>query len=599
MSILQSLDRYYDRMAARGEAEPQGYSREKISFAVLLSPDGKPTHVRDLRRQEGRKPLPALLAVPSLPGKRTVAIVPNMLWDKTAYVLGCTAGEGRRTALEHERFKLENHALVRGSNDLGLIAFAHFLETWRPEHFGAAPFSRDMLDTNIVFALDGDRQYLHEREAARRLLATARAGGDVPVRTCLVTGMEAPVARLHPQIKGVDGAQTSGAALVSFNLDAFTSYNNAQGDNAPTSEEAAFRYGQALNRMLDRGGKNRLPRTIGDATVVFWADTSEAVDETQAEAAETNFAWLISPPEDDSERAKLSDRLHDLMRGRPLSELDPKVVPGTRFHVLGLSPNAARLSVRFWLTDSIDAFAARLAQHHADLAVDPLPWHKPPSLHYLLLKTSALQQKPENVPPLLAGEVMRAILSGGLYPRTWLAAAIARLRAGDDPSTGWHAAAIRAVLARQSRFAQGAAPPMSLNRESEDPAYNCGRLFATLETAQRSALGGTVNATIRDRYMGAASATPASVFPLLIKNAQNHLSKLRKDGKGGWIERELDEIQDKFAFTEQGGYPRSLKLEQQGRFFLGYYHQRKAQFVKAKQHGETITADEETAGNGQ
>ena len=233
--------------------------------------------------------------------------------------------------------------------------------------------------------------------------------------------------------------------------------------------------------------------------------------------------------------------------------------------------------MRTWVQDDFATIARRLQDHHDDLRVEPLPWRaKPPSVARLLVRTTALQEKFDNIPPLLAGEVMRAVLTGGRYPRTLLTAAIMRLRAGDDPSTGWHASAIRAVLTRDHRLKLAKEPaPMSLQRDNPDPAYQLGRLFAALEVAQRMALRG-VNATIRDRYFGAASATPAIVFPVLIRGAQNHLGKLRKDGKGGWVEREIEEISDHIGTA----YPRSLRLEAQGRFFLGYYHQRRAQSTK-------------------
>ena len=195
----------------------------------------------------------------------------------------------------------------------------------------------------------------------------------------------------------------------------------------------------------------------------------------------------------------------------------------------------------------------------------------------LLVKTTALQEKFENIPPLLAGEVMRAVLSGGRYPRTLLTAALIRLRAGDSPESGWHAAAIRAVLARDRRLRfpeEERTWLMSLQRDLDDPPYQLGRMFAALEAAQRLALK-QVNATIRDRYFGAASANPASVFPLLLRGVQNHLSKLRKEGKGGWIEKEIEDISGLLPPT----LPRALTLEAQGRFVIGYYHQRKAQFA--------------------
>lgn len=279
--------------------------------------------------------------------------------------------------------------------------------------------------------------------------------------------------------------------------------------------------------------------------------------------------------EDAAEARKLAEQMEAVAKGRAVSDIDVDLVRGTRFHILGLSPNAARLSVRFWQSDDFSAFASRLQQHYDDLHVEPLPWGKPPSVNRLLAKTVALQEKFENIPPLLAGEVMRAILSDGRYPRTLLAAAIIRLRAGDDPLTGWHAAAIRAVLTRDYRFGhQKEDVPVSLAREEPNKAYQLGRLFAVLETAQRMALG-KINATIRDRYFGAASATPASVFPLLLRGAQNHLGKLRKDGKGGWMEREIEDILDRLTLD----LPRALPLAEQGRFAIGYYHQRKTQFA--------------------
>lgn len=583
MTILQALDRYYDRMAARGEAEVPGYSREKISFAIVLAVDGRPIDKIDLRDLTGRKPRPRLLEVPAAV-KRTAGIMSNLLWDKTVYVLGRTAGAGRRTAEEHAAFKDTHLDLLAKADDDGLAALRRFVESWVPARFDAAPFTEEMLDSNIVFRLEGDNRLIHEREAARSLLA-GRSGNDGPTRLCLVTGNNAQVRRLHPTIKGVEGAQTSGAALVSFNLDAFTSYGHEQGNNAPTSEAAAFRYGAALNRMLDRDGPNRLMRPVGDATVVFWADAS-GVGEDVAKRAEDLFAGWLTPPveeqdadkrdRDAGEAAKLRDVLRDVAVGRPLKSVDPRLENGVRFHVLGLAPNAARLSVRYWLDDRFEAFARRLADHYDDLAIEPKPWRaNPPSVSRLLVKTTALQEKFDNIPPLLAGEVMRAVLGGGRYPRTLLVAAIIRLRAGDDPASGWHAAAIRAVLARDYRLKyEKEQTPVSLDPEYPDAAYQLGRMFALLETAQRMALG-KVNTTIRDRYFGAASATPASVFPLLLRGVQSHLGKLRKQGKGSWIEREIENITDHLPPE----LPRSLRLEAQGRFAIGYYHQRKAQFA--------------------
>lgn len=588
MSVLQALGRYYHRMAARGEAEAPGWSREKIGWAIVLSPDGAAVDVQDMQEASGKKRIARLLDVPAAV-KRTVGISPNFLWDKTAYVLGRTAGEGKRTAEEHARFRDDHLALLKDETDEGLTALRRFLDAWTPEHFDAAPFDPAMLDANVVFRLAGDRGYLHDRPAARRLVeARANAEGDQVF--CLVTGQEAPMQRLHPPIKGVQGAQTAGAALVSFNLDAFTSYGKEQGANAPTSQAAAFRYGAALNRMLDRGSANRLPRPVGDATVVFWADAENEEKEAAAAAAEDVFLRMFEPasaPKGDAidpqlerdlqEAEDIRQALKPFAEGRPVKAPKLELARGVRFHILGLSPNAARLSVRFWITDDFESFARRLADHYDDLTIEPKPWRAaPPSVGRLLVKATAQLEKFDNIPPLLAGEVMRAVLTGAPYPRMLLSAALTRLRAGDDPATGWHAAAMRAVLARERRLKNPDERNwlMSLEKDRYDPPYQLGRLFAALETAQRQALG-QVNATIRDRYFGAASATPAHVFPLLLRGAQSHFGKLRKDNKGGWIEREIEDITAHLPPE----LPRSLRLDAQGRFAIGYYHQRKAQFA--------------------
>jgi CRISPR-associated protein Csd1 len=571
MTILQALDRYYHRMAARNEAEAPGYSREKIGFAIVLSAEGEPVQKLDLREASGKRMVPRLLEVPAAV-KRTAGILPNLLWDKTSYVLGRTAGEGRRIAEEHAAFKAANLAMLDSANDEGLVALRRFLEAWSLGRFDMAPFVPEMLDANVVFRLDGELGYVHQREAARRLIE-ARVAGDGPIGFCLVTGVKAPLRRLHPSIKGVEGAQSSGASLVSFNLDAFTSYGKEQGENAPTSEAAAFRYGAALNRMLDRGSANRIARPIGDASVVFWADTSAVVDETAAKAAEDAFAaWFDQPAQsiqgadDASEAAKLRDALDLLAKGRPIQDLDLSLVPGTRFHVLGLAPNAARLSVRYWLDDDFEVFARRLAEHYRDLAIEPAPWGaKPPSIQRLLVKTTALQEKFDNIPPLLAGEVMRAVLSGTRYPRTLLTAAIIRLRAGDDPWTGWHAAAIKACINRSEEENM----PMALEPDNPSAAYQLGRLFAVLESAQYAALR-RVNAPISARYYGSASATPARVFGPLLRGLRHHVADALKQGRGGWIDGKVGEIIGKLPSE----LPRTLRLEDQGRFAIGYYHER-------------------------
>ncbi|BAK66415.1 CRISPR-associated protein Csd1 [Sphingobium sp. SYK-6] len=600
MTILQALVRYYDRLPG---VAAQGWSSEKFGWCIVLNADGDAVEVETLHDLSGKKPRPTLRVVPAAV-KRTVAIAPNFLWDKSAYVLGRTAGEGRRTVDEHAAFVALHLERLAGQGDVGLVALRRFLENWRPERFDELPRGTpDILDANILFRLEGERGYLHERPAARALVEAGAVAGDGVGSLCLVTGEIGPIARLHPTIKGVEGAQSSGAALVSFNLDAFTSLGKEQGANAPTSEAAAFRYGEALNKLLRRDSRNRLPRPIGDTTVVFWADSS---DVKAAEAADMLAGdWLLGGADevsDAQEAAKVREQLEKIAAGRPIQEIADGIEPGTRFHILGLSPNAARLSVRFWLCQSFSDFARALAQHYQDMRVEPLPfsWGAAPSVGRLLVNSTAAQRDYKNIPHALAGEVLRAVLYGGRYPQTLLATALIRLRAGDDAGSGWHAAVIRGVLVREGRakplVPESGELPMSLQRDYQDAGYQLGRLFAVYELAQRSALG-RVNASIRDKYFGAASAAPASVFPIIVRGGQNHLAKVRKE-KPGWaalIERELEEIHGHLA----PALPRSLTLQKQGEFAVGYYHQRAAKLSDGKEVIDPATLNDTTNSEGE
>lgn len=584
MTILQSLVRYYDRLP---DVAKPGWSYEKFGWCIVLDAGGKPVDVENLHDTlSGKKPKVTLHAVPAAL-KRTVAIAPNFLWDKTAYVLGRTAGTSKRTAEEHAAFVAMHRERLAGSDDPGLLALRRFLDTWQPDQFEALPHGGpDMLDANVMFRLEGERGYIHERPAARALFEAKEPAGAQPGQFCLITGEQGPVARLHPTIKGVDGAQSSGAALVSFNLDAFTSLGKEQGENAPTSEAAAFRYGAALNQLLTRGGPNRLRRPIGDATVVFWADARDA---KAAEAADKLFGgWMENEVTDEKEAEKVRAEMEQVATGRPVADLRADIDPATRFHVLGLSPNAARLSVRFWLTDSFDHFARALAQHYQDLRVDPLPrdWGAAPSVNRLLAKSTAAQGDVKNVPPLLAGEVMRAVLIGTRYPQSLLATAVMRLRAGDPKtkdgkpaSIGWHAAVIRAVLQRDARLSgRKDGVPMSLDEANTDEAYRLGRLFAALEYLQEKAIEG-IKASIRTRFLASASAAPASVFPTLLRLSQHHIVKLSSmtgTGAATFHDKQIQQILEDMP----PAFPRSLKLADQGRFYIGYYHQRAERFRK-------------------
>lgn len=604
--ILAALNDYYRRLLDdpdSGIAAP-GYSQERIGYAIVLAADGSVVDVNDLRDSSGKKPVSRMLEVPQKPPGGTSNILPKFLWDKTSYVLGVSA-TSKRSEQEHATFKEFHRQALVGSNDLGLKALLMFLDGWTPEQFKEnLHFVRQgeaMMDANVVFRLDGERQFLHKRPAARdawsRLHGQSR---DNAPGMCLVTGEYAPLARLHPPIKGVKGAHTAGAGLVSFQQDAFTSYGKVQGENAPVSEQAAFAYTAALNHLLRYDERNRQRLQIGDATVVLWA---QAAERTEAEEAEDLMAAFFGAQETDGQATqRLQQVLEQVRQARPLRDLPGHLDDGTRIFVLGLAPNPGtpRLSIRFWETDTLATFARRLADHYQDLELSPPAWRGPPSPQYLAVQIAPVygdkgRPKAEDVSPLLAGELARAILTGTRYPRSVLAAVLMRFRA-DGQISPLRVALCKGVLARDARLGkqqdkpsnQGE-PPVSLDPGNPDPGYLLGRLFSTLENVQYQALG-KLSATIRDRYYGAASATPASVLPVLLRNAQNHLGKLRKDKPGLAVnlEKEIGQIIDLLGPT----FPRSLLIEAQGRFAIGYYHQTQARFARNDAQDATDTDSE-------
>lgn len=401
--ILQALNRYYERLFEQGTKDlaPYGYGPKQISYEIVLAADGSIVAVNDIRLTSGKKPEPRSLLVPQV--QRTSGIEPGFLWDKTSYVFGISESS-KRADQEHEAFKSLHEKALSGEEDKGLQALLLFLRNWDPSQFCAPLFADEVRDSIVVFRLDGDGcRFIHEREAAQRVwarLSGASVDEEPQTGLCLVSGQLEHLARLHPPIQGVRGAQPTGAAIVAFNDDAYLSYKgtltkaksskkeNNTGANAPVSDRAAFAYTTALNYLLRRGEHNRQRLQVGDTTLVFWA---EAADAQQASAAEDLFATLLSPSADDSsEAARVRAVLERIAKGRAVADLAPNLEPGTRMYVLGLAPNASRLSVRFWQVDTLGVLAGRIAQHAEDQRLEPLPWRTEPSVWRLVLATAPL-----------------------------------------------------------------------------------------------------------------------------------------------------------------------------------------------------------------
>jgi len=568
--ILQALYDYYQRKATDPDPatrlSPFGFEDKEIPFVIELNSGGKVLGIKDTRTTEGKKKRSRSYRVPK-GVKKSSGVAANLFWDTAEYVLGVeTKGKPERVAKQHEAFLARINGLPNAVlHDEGVEAVLAFLEHAPIEALAADPLWGEILDTNpvLTFRLATDADLVCQRPAVVQAVAALNgevvAGEDVQLGICLVTGKDDVCERLHTAIKGVWGAQSSGANIVSFNLDAFDSYGKAQGANSPVGQAAAFAYTTALNHLLRKGSRQRMQ--VGDASTVFWAQSADQLEE--------GFASFFSDTDDPDARA---EQVRALLEAVQSGKFD-----GARganlFFVLGLAPNAARIAVRFWHAAPLNEIAQRIWEWFRDIElVRGRNDSEHPSL-FRLLTACAVQNKADNVPPNLGGDIMRAILAGTPYPASWLNAAVQRCRA-EQSVTYLRAAAIKACLNRGLRRRNEKELLPMLDIENQNAGYRLGRLFAALERVQEEASPG-LNATIRERYFGAASSTPVAVFTTLLRLKNHHLAKLSNRGRAVNFEKLIGEI--------VGGineFPSHLALPDQGRFALGYYHQRQAFFTK-------------------
>jgi CRISPR-associated protein Csd1 len=589
--ILQELVRYYDRKSRDPDPAKRlpniGLEDKEIPFVIELAADGRVVQLRDTRSLENKKLRAQSFLVP-LGVKKTSGVAANLLWDSAAYTIGLDKPrKGTAEVTPHAAFRARIVALPEAAQaDAGLMAVLAALDRadWSVLHAHPAWAEIQEASPVMTFQLSGDVDLVCQRPA---VAAAALAVADTDAREglCLVEGVRAPIQRLHSAIKGVWGAQSSGANIVSFNARAFESYGKSerQGENAPVGERAAFAYTTALNHLLAKDSRNRVQ--VGDASTVFWADTPSLFD------SEFTLADFFGETKDEPDRGvRAVQALHEALASGQL----PLKERNTQFFVLGLAPNAARISVRFWLRAPLAELAPRIVQHFADLKVVRRYDSDPPAPSlFRLLSSVALLGKLDNVPPRLAGEWMRAILEGQPYPATLLNAAVIRCKAEQEVTT-LRAAVLKAWLNRDHRRTHPATPADHQHFKEEldmlqtDVPYLLGRLFAVLERIQQQAQPG-INATIRDRYYGAASTSPVSVFTTLLRLKNAHLKKL-SDAQTAYFERLIGDIMLPLA-----DFPRQLALPQQAKFALGYYHQRQAFFTRKEEaSAETPQPAQET-----
>lgn len=595
--ILQALVRCYEALAERGELEKPGWSPVKVSWGLELDADGQ---VKSLLLMGGTdakgKQIPRVMKLPD-PVKRSSGVAANFLCDNSAYVLGIDAkGKPERTRECFAACARKHQDVLKDVRHPTAKAILNFFERWKPENAACHPAIQPNLEAllkggNIVFVThdaEGELQLAQDVPEIRRAWDEAYAKSDDAVMgRCLVTGEEGPIAILHPSIKGVMGAQSSGASLVSFNAPAFESYgkesardNQGQGRNAPVGKYAAFAYGAALNYMV---GQADFHGRLGDTTLVYWAEGAEPA------YGSAFMAMMGMGGEDKNEitQKELRGLLTALCQGNTVKWENVPLNPKNRFYILGIAPNASRLSVRFFLQNSFEKFAKKYQKHQDDLKIVHSASDERESLSmWALLRETAIKNpnKPPKFQRQLVEEMLNAILTGSPYPSTLFTQVEIRIRAEREINRE-KAAIIKAYLRRnvakrqkdQKHIYKGVlGVELNISKTTYLP-YRLGRLFAVLEAVQQKA-NPNINTTIKDRYFNSACATPALVFPTLLRLAQSHLSKI-----GGGAEVYYDKMITELLGDVTQSYPLRLSLQDQGIFQIGYYHQKQKLFTKKEE----------------
>ena len=554
----------------------QGWCQAKVSYGINLSIDGDIKNILWLKeeRQAGKKQIwiSQTMKVPAML-TRSSGVAANFLCDNSKYMLGIDkSGTGKRITECFEAAKEKHLKLLENTSGEMSQAICAFFYKWNPEK---AKENTAVLENweeitdggNLIFCMDekyaqDDKEIEQIWNAENKLSETDTSG------ICLVTGEKTEISRIHRNIKGVPGAQSSGAALVSFNAPSFESYGKEQSYNAPVGKYAEFAYTSALNYLL---AQKKYTFPLGDSIIVYWAE------EARTEYQDALLA-LLNPVKDNQN--EVHGFFEKLRKDEQIMIDDMELNPSQKFYILCLAPNAARLSVRFFYQNSFGNIMKNLACHYERMKIVRPKWEEREYLGIedMLRETVNMNSRDKKPISNMSAMVLSAILQNVRYPVSLYTDTLIRIRAEQGRLTWGRASILKAFLINNYRNMEGEVC-MSLNEECNDAAYVLGRLFSVLESIQTDA-NPEIKSTIRDRYFNSACATPASVFPVLIKLKNSHIKKLEREKESVKIyyEKLLTQIMSKLEM-----YPKRLSLEEQGKFILGYYHQTQKKYEKREE----------------
>ena len=574
--ILQELARYYRRKAASSSnVAPEGFENKEIPFVIVLDKAGRFIRLEDTRDGQGKKKIGRKFLVPKGLGRSGGKSyeVSNILWDHYGYVLAHPKEDDEKSDIlaqnQHKSFIAKVDELKQAlPDDVGIQAVSAFLaqadEVAKVRLAEGWQECAKIKGCNLSFRLvDESVALVCQSKAVQAYLAAAKAevSDGIQEGICLVTGKKTTIARLHNAVKGVNAKPSP---FTSVNLAAFESYGKQQGFIFPVGEQTMFEYTTALNMLLD--GENRF--RIGEVSVVCWSEKPTPLESKVA--LRINGGGKDNPDAHIDEVKALYKSLHNGKYMEPNGK--------DKFYLLGLSPNSARIVVRFWHETTVAALSENIARWYDDLQIVRGEKSIYPEFMPLmrLLCGLVLDGKAENLPPDLIANVTQSALVNRPLPVSLLQIALRRNKAEQKITYG-RAALIKAYLNRAIRsgsLKNTKELSMSLDRERNDIGYVLGRLFAVLEKTQSEA-NPSLNATIGDRYFGSASSTPIAVFGTLMRLSPHHLSKLEYEGRAVHLKWEIGQILDKCQ-----KFPNHLNLEQQGLFAIGYYHETQFLFTK-------------------
>ena len=585
--ILRALVDYYNTLVRQGKIARPGWSRVKISWALDLEPDGSISSVQYMKVTPDKgKPYPQEMTLPA-PVKKTSGERSNFLWENAEYLIGyATKDAPEKTKRKFETAKELHLSLLRDFDTPEANAVKSYFERWDPASDINGLFSEECLEDlrgggNLTFLFEGRPigDYPSLQEAWQKNYDEPEDGKPV---VDLVTGRCAVAQKTHPAIKGITEKD---ASLVTFNAKAYESYgkNGSQCESAPMSKETAFAYTSALNYLIANRGQRQ---PIGDMTVVYWAKSGE-------EVYQTTLDLFLKGANDPLAQKDLSDIMTKIAQGDPVPISDDLLVPSEDFYLLGIAPNVARLSIRFFYRGTFGDIVTHIRQHYEDIDIVSERQNTRQTIPLrALLNEIQPPGKNAKTPPQTGGDLLKAVMTGGRYPRTLFNLAMLRIRSDNSVTqdqkersvTRGRAAIIKAYLIRNTKTNPDYAnikevTTVALNETSNYTPYVLGRLFAVLERIQQQADSG-ITTTIKDRYFNSACATPAAIFPTLLKLSGSHLKKL-KANSAVYYRQMLGDLMNRLDME----LPKTQNPEEQGTFILGYYHQTQ-KFNEKKQNTE-------------